>query len=317
MAELFTYWINGVPVLFLNPSGQEAFIYWLNGVPILEPTFEMVQAQYQAQIPLVTVTGTASPSRSQYQAQTPRMTLGSFPVPSRSPYQTSVPRLTITLVERPSQARYQAQVPQITLTVLSAPSRASYQAQTPRAFLALPVTPAQAQYHAQVPRIPLTIMGTPSRAMYQAPSASVSIEQGSALSAYAYAQVSMALSVEFFEQTLHMLNFIESHCTMRLQQALTISCQHWLVQEFTLNPGVSNLTISPPGISQAMVMLAGSTQTVRLNIATNTGANSYASAGMQFKELYAMAGSSISGIQGWRFANSGTTQATVTLVLGQ
>ena len=97
----------------------------------------------------------------------------------------------------------------------------------------------------------------------------------------------------------------------------TITCSTWQIHEIVLLPNVSNHNVSSTVLSNAIAMLATATGTVRMNFAGLPSSVSAGSAGYQFKDLFAIAGSGISGVQGINLSNSGADSATVTLFLGQ
>lgn len=97
----------------------------------------------------------------------------------------------------------------------------------------------------------------------------------------------------------------------------TITCSTWLMQEIVLLPNVSDQVLSIATLSNAMAVLMTSTNTVRVNFANMPSSVSAGSAGYQFKDLYAVVGSGISGAGALHFANSGSDSATVVIFLGQ
>ena len=97
----------------------------------------------------------------------------------------------------------------------------------------------------------------------------------------------------------------------------TVTCSTWATQEVVLLPNVSDFVVSNALLSNAMALFMTSTQTVRVNFAGLPSSVSAGSAGYQFKDLYALAGSGISGVQALHFANSGSDSATVLIFLGQ
>ena len=97
----------------------------------------------------------------------------------------------------------------------------------------------------------------------------------------------------------------------------TITCSAWQMQEHVVLPNVSEFVVSIATMSNVIALLMTSTQTVRVNFAGLPSSVSAASAGYQFKDLFAVAGSGISGAQGLHFANSGADSATITVFMGQ
>lgn len=97
----------------------------------------------------------------------------------------------------------------------------------------------------------------------------------------------------------------------------TLTCSTWQVHEIVMLPNVSEFVVSSTLLSNAHAMLMTSTQTVRVNFTGLPSSVSGASAGYQFKDLFAICGSGISGVQGIHLANSSADSATVVLFLGQ
>jgi len=97
----------------------------------------------------------------------------------------------------------------------------------------------------------------------------------------------------------------------------TVTVSTWTIQEIVLLPNVSDFVVSIATLSNAYAFLATATQNVRINFAGLPSSVSAGSAGYAFKDLFAIVGSSVSGVQSLRTANSSSDSATVTLFLGQ
>ena len=97
----------------------------------------------------------------------------------------------------------------------------------------------------------------------------------------------------------------------------TVAVSTWTIQEIVLLPNVSDFVVSIATLSNAYAFLATATGNVRVNFSTLPSSVSAASAGYVFKDLFAIVGSSISGVNALHFANSGSDSATCTIFLGQ
>lgn len=104
-----------------------------------------------------------------------------------------------------------------------------------------------------------------------------------------------------------------------LQQAIsgTVQLSVFAAQQVIVSAGISTMNVSQAVFSNVQVLFITSDKTVRVNIANLPSSVSAASAGFQFMTCFAIAGSNISGARGLYFANSGASDASVTVYWGQ
>jgi hypothetical protein len=102
--------------------------------------------------------------------------------------------------------------------------------------------------------------------------------------------------------------------TRTFSAAVTVS--NWNVQDYTITNGLSDFIVSLPNVSNPGFLLMMATSTVRVNFGGHASADSAASLGFEFKDLYARVGSGISGDINLHFSNSSGDSAVVTVIQG-
>jgi len=97
----------------------------------------------------------------------------------------------------------------------------------------------------------------------------------------------------------------------------TTTVSTWFIQDMILANGVSDLVVSIASLSNAkVVVVIGGESALRINYTGHASYASAASAGWEFKDLWAHIGQT-SGIQGLHFANSSGNSVTTTVIMGQ
>lgn len=96
----------------------------------------------------------------------------------------------------------------------------------------------------------------------------------------------------------------------------TVTVSTWHIQQLVLANGVSDTIVSLAYVSIPGVIFVTATSLCRINYSGHASNLSAASAGWQFKDMWANMGSGMSGPTGLHFANSSGDSATVTLAVG-
>ena len=96
----------------------------------------------------------------------------------------------------------------------------------------------------------------------------------------------------------------------------TVTISVWQVQQLVLANGVSEIVISNALISAPNIIFATATSLCRINYSGHVSYVSAASAGWQFKDMWAHMGSGILSITGVHFANSSGDSAIITMAIG-
>lgn len=96
----------------------------------------------------------------------------------------------------------------------------------------------------------------------------------------------------------------------------------WQVQQVNLAAGVSDWIVSLANQSAAQALVLMATSVCRVNFSgkdwgSAVSSLSAGSAGLQFRDLFAIMGSGMSGIVGLHFANSTADSYVVTVLTGQ
>ena len=106
--------------------------------------------------------------------------------------------------------------------------------------------------------------------------------------------------------------------------AALVTVSQWYTNQIILNNGVSNHVLSLTTLSNPIFLALTATSIVRVNIGgkdwgSATSSLSAGSAGLQFKDLFALVGSGIavSGPFNLQFANSSGDSAVITIIAGQ
>lgn len=126
----------------------------------------------------------------------------------------------------------------------------------------------------------------------------------------------MAATQALFSGTVRFSSTTTSGVWSRAYSA-TITCSTWQAQEIVLLPTASDFVVSIATLSNVQALLLMATNTCRVNFAGLPSSVSAGSAGFQFKDLFAVVGSGISGTTALRFANSAADSCTVTVIMGQ
>lgn len=97
----------------------------------------------------------------------------------------------------------------------------------------------------------------------------------------------------------------------------SVTVSNWNVQDYTLANGLSDfiLSILTPVSNPGFLMMMA-TSTIRVNFGGHASADSAASLGWEFKDLFARIGSSTSGDENIHFSNSSGDSAVVTVIQG-
>lgn len=95
-----------------------------------------------------------------------------------------------------------------------------------------------------------------------------------------------------------------------------VTTSNFNVQDYVIANGVSNFIVSLAAQSSPGFLMMMATSTVRANFGGHASADSAASLGFEFKDLYARIGSGISGDINIHLANSSGDSATVTIIQG-
>jgi hypothetical protein len=95
-----------------------------------------------------------------------------------------------------------------------------------------------------------------------------------------------------------------------------ITTSNWNAQDYIIANGLSDFIVSLALQSNPGFLMCMATSTVRINFGGHASADSAASLGYEFKDLYARVGSGISGDVNLHFSNSSGDSATVTVVHG-
>ena len=96
----------------------------------------------------------------------------------------------------------------------------------------------------------------------------------------------------------------------------TVTVSQWHVQQLVLANGVSEVVISNTQLSLANTIFVTATSICRINYSGHASYVSAASAGWQFKDIWAHMGSGISGPTGLHFANSSGDSAIISMAIG-
>jgi hypothetical protein len=96
-----------------------------------------------------------------------------------------------------------------------------------------------------------------------------------------------------------------------------VTVSQWATHAIVLPDATDDFVFSSVHFSNPGFLLMYSTGIVRMQQGGLPSAASYASNGMEFKDLFAQIGSGISGPINMHFANSSGNSATVTIVIGQ
>jgi hypothetical protein len=104
--------------------------------------------------------------------------------------------------------------------------------------------------------------------------------------------------------------------TKTFSAAVTVS--QFITRDIILANGVSDVIVSVAEMSNpGFMMLLGGTSALRVNFGNHASADSAASLGFEFNNLYAQIGSGTSGSINLHIANSSGDSSVVTLVQGQ
>jgi len=98
--------------------------------------------------------------------------------------------------------------------------------------------------------------------------------------------------------------------------AVSVVVSQYVTQRIILANGVSNFIVSIASVSIPNVVWMTANSLCRVNFGNHASADSAASLGYQFKDIFAWAGSGQSGPINIHYANSSGDSAIVTLVLG-
>lgn len=96
-----------------------------------------------------------------------------------------------------------------------------------------------------------------------------------------------------------------------------VTVSNWHAQDYTLTNGLSDFIISIAHQSSPGFLMLMATSTVRVNFGNHASADSAASLGFEFKDLFARVGSGISGDLNLHFANSSGDSAVITVIQGR
>jgi hypothetical protein len=96
---------------------------------------------------------------------------------------------------------------------------------------------------------------------------------------------------------------------------ISVTVSQYQVHRIILANGVSEFVVSQVNLSNPGVILITATSLCRVNW-SSVSSTGLASAGQNFKDLFAIAGSGISAFTGLHFANSSGDSAVVTLIIG-
>jgi hypothetical protein len=102
--------------------------------------------------------------------------------------------------------------------------------------------------------------------------------------------------------------------TRTFSAAVTVS--NWTANDYTIANGLSDFIVSVAHVSNAGFLMLMATSTMRVNFGGHASADSAASLGFEFRDLYARVGSGISGDINLHFSNSSGDSAVVTVVHG-
>ena len=96
----------------------------------------------------------------------------------------------------------------------------------------------------------------------------------------------------------------------------TLTCSVFEQKEVLVLPNISDFVVCNTAVSSPSLIMATSTNTVRINFAGFTSMVSAASAGLQFKDFMAYVGSGTGLPSNIHIANSGSDSALVTVLFG-
>ena len=95
-----------------------------------------------------------------------------------------------------------------------------------------------------------------------------------------------------------------------------ITVSNWNINDYTIANGLSDFIISVAHVSTANFLMMMATSTVRVNFGGHLSADSAASLGWEFKDLFARVGNAISGDINIHLSNSSGDNAVVTVIQG-
>jgi hypothetical protein len=95
----------------------------------------------------------------------------------------------------------------------------------------------------------------------------------------------------------------------------TVTVSTWQIQQLVIANGVSDTIVSLAYISIPNMIFVTATSLCRINYSGHASNLSAASAGWNFKDMWAHMGSGMSGPTGLHFANSSGDSATITLAI--
>lgn len=95
-----------------------------------------------------------------------------------------------------------------------------------------------------------------------------------------------------------------------------VTTSNWNIQDYNMPNGLSDFIVSLDVQSSPGFLMLMATSTVRVNFGGHASADSAASLGQEFRDLYARVGSGISGDVNLHFSNSSGDSAVITVVHG-